>query len=40
MEEKINSLIEILKFLVEVDTGLSKEHREWILETLKELEDE
>lgn len=40
MEEKINELIEILKFLAEVDQGLSKEHTDWILKTLKELEEQ
>jgi hypothetical protein len=39
MEEKFNGLIEILKFLVEVDQGLSKEHTDWILTSLKELEE-
>lgn len=39
MEEKFNELIEILKFLVEVDTGISKQHGDWILEVLKGLEE-
>jgi hypothetical protein len=39
MEEKFNSLIEILKFLVEVDQGISKQHSDWILQVLKELEE-
>lgn len=40
MEEKINSLIEILEFLVEVDNGISSKHSEWILQMLKELKEE
>ena len=39
MEEKINGLIDVLKFFVEVDQGISKQHRDWILETLKELKE-
>ena len=39
-EEKINELIEIIEFLVEVDRGISKEYAEWIHERLKELKEE
>ena len=40
MEEKINGLIEILEFMVQVDTGISVQHSNWILESLKELKEE
>lgn len=40
MEEKINGLIEILEFMVQVDTGISMQHSNWILESLKELKEE
>ena len=40
MEEKINGLIGILEFMEQVDTGLSRQHEEWILEMLKELKEE
>ena len=40
MEEKINGLIGILEFMVQVDTGLSRQHEEWVLEMLKELKEE
>lgn len=40
MDEKINGLIEIIKYMVEVDSGLSKQHSDWILGMLNELEEE
>lgn len=40
MDEKINELIEIILFLVAVDTGLSKQNSDWILEKLNELTQE
>ena len=40
MDEKIDGLIEIIKYMVEVDTGISKQHRDWILDMLNELEEE
>ena len=39
MEQKINGLIDIIKFLVEVDRGLSKSDTEWILSVLNELQE-
>lgn len=39
MEEKINELIEIIEFLVEVDRGISNEYSKWIHERLKELKE-
>ena len=39
MEEKINGLIEIVEFLVEVDTGISKQYSDWIKEKLNELKE-
>ena len=38
-EEKINELIEIIEFLVEVDTGISKQYGDWIKEKLHELKE-
>ncbi len=40
MDEKTDKLIEIIQFLVEVDTGLSKQHSDWILEELNDLRQE
>ena len=40
MEEKINELIEIIEFLVEVDRGIAPEYSKWILRKLKELKEE
>lgn len=40
MDEKINGLIEILEFMVQVDTGISKQYADWILQMLNELKDE
>jgi hypothetical protein len=40
MEEKINELIEIIEFMVEVDTGISKQYGDWIKEKLHELKEE
>jgi hypothetical protein len=37
MDEKIDGLIDIIKYLVEVDTGISKQYTDWILEMLNEL---
>lgn len=39
MDERINELIDIIKFLVEVDTGISKSNSKWILKCLDELKD-
>lgn len=39
MEEKINGLIEILEFMVQVDTGISQQHADWILNMLNELNE-
>ena len=40
MEEKINDLIEIIEFLVEIDTGISTQYGDWIKEKLHELKEE
>lgn len=38
--EKLNELIDIIQFIVEVDTGLSKKYSDCILEKLNELKGE
>ena len=40
LNEKVDGLIDIIKFLVEVDTGISKQHSDWIHEMLNELKEE
>lgn len=40
MEEKINGLIEIIEFLVDIDHGITAEHAEWIHAMLRELKEE
>ena len=40
MEEKIDKLIEIIEFIVDVDHGITKQHSEWIYEMLRELKEE
>lgn len=40
MEEKINGLIEIIEFLVDVDRGIDAKHAEWIYQMLNELKEE
>ena len=39
MDGRIDELIEIIKFLVEVDQGISKQHSDWILNMLDELKE-
>lgn len=39
MEEKINKLIEIIEFIIDVDHGITAQHAEWIYEMLRELKE-
>ena len=39
-EEKLNKLIEIIEFLVDVDHGITEQHANWIYEMLNELKEE
>ena len=39
MEEKIDKLIEIIEFLVDVDCGIKEQHAEWIHTMLNELKE-
>ena len=40
MEEKIEKLIEIIKFMVDVDYGITSKHSEMIYKMLDELKEE
>lgn len=38
-EEKINELIELLKFIIQVDDGINVKQANWILEQLDNLQE-
>lgn len=40
MEQKLNDLIDIIKLIVEIDCGISKENSDWILAELEDLKNE
>lgn len=40
LEEKINNIIDILDFLIEIDTGITGQNYVWIRESLDELRKE
>lgn len=39
MEEKINKLIEIIEFIIDVDRGIKQEHANMIYKMLNELKE-
>lgn len=39
MEEKIDKLIEIIEFLVDIDRDIKVEHANWIYQMLNELKE-
>ena len=39
-EEKINELIELLKFIIQVDDGINVKQANWILEQLDNMQED
>jgi hypothetical protein len=39
MDGRIDKLIEIIEFLVDVDCGIKEQHAKWIYEMLNELKE-
>lgn len=39
MDDRIDKLIEIIEFIVDVDSGISQQHAKWIYEMLNELKE-
>lgn len=39
-EEKLNELIELLKYVIQVDNGINAKQANWILEQLDNLKEE
>lgn len=39
LENKLTLTIELLKFIVRVDNGLTKDNTDWLLEKIEALED-
>ena len=40
LNEKVKELIEVLDFLIEIDTGITGQNYKWIRESLDELKGE
>lgn len=39
-EEKLNELIELFKYVIQVDDGINVKHANWLLEQLDNLKEE
>ena len=39
-EEKLNELIDLIKYIIQVDVGIKVNHANWILEQLDNLQED
>ena len=40
IEEKLNELIDLIKYIIQVDDGIKANHANWILKQLDELKED